>query len=92
MSGRCAGCGITGSPRKVNQHLLACSEFQELFRTDPAAALDAQSEYRRFREQDTPESRAQNRDARLTVLFADQERLLVRQQARWATPRDLLED
>jgi hypothetical protein len=91
MTGRCAGCGVVGSPRKVNQHLLTCEQFKELFRTDRARALDAASEYARFRTHDTPEARAEARDERLTALFADQETGLARQHARWATPPDLLE-
>jgi hypothetical protein len=91
MTGRCAGCGVVGAPRKVNQHLLTCEQFRELFRRDRSRALDAASEYRRYRDQNTPEARAEARDVRLTALFADQESGLARQQDRWATPADLLE-
>lgn len=92
MAGRCAGCGQIGPPRRINQHLLACAQFKLLFRTDRSRALDAESEYARYRAQNTPEHRAERRDERLTVLFAAQDEAIGRQQQRWATPADILED
>jgi len=59
-SGRCAGCGRTGSACRVNTHIAECPGWLELYRKDPSLALDAESEYKRWKDQD----QAGERDAR----------------------------
>lgn len=90
--GRCPGCALTGSLRRVHIHVLNCPEFSELFRSDPDRCLDPADEYIRFREEeDVPEERAARRDERLKERFAEMGRLQDAQTRRWQTPVDILD-
>ncbi len=91
--GRCAGCGKTDASRKVQLHALTCPEYLDLYRTDPVRCLDPDAEYARYQAEDNnPEARAERRDIRLRRRFLDTEQANARQAARWATPKDLLDD
>lgn len=91
-AGRCAGCGQTGSVRRVRLHILDCTSYIELFQRDPGLALTPEAELSRFRrEDDTPEARARRRGERLTPRFAEINRAQLAAASRWATPPDLLD-
>lgn len=45
--GRCAGCGKTGPVKTVARHTMTCQDFQTLYSTDPARALDPAAEHAR---------------------------------------------
>ncbi len=91
--GRCAGCGITAPSRQVKIHVLGCVEYLALHRTTPERCLDPEADYLRHKQEtDTPEARARRRDSRLRERFQDLDEQYDRQQKRWATPADFLDD
>lgn len=91
-AGRCSGCGRTDSLRKVRLHVVECTDYIELFRQEPARALDPHAEYVRYRrEHGSPEARAVQRGHRLEVRFAEINRHQAASTSRWATPPDILE-
>lgn len=90
--GRCAGCGRTGSCKKVEVHALTCPQYLELFRTQPERCLDPAAEHDRHKEQNTSEARAAQRDIRLRARFAEMERQQNIQGQRWRKPKDILDD
>lgn len=91
-AGRCSGCGRKDSLRKINQHVVSCPSYLDLFEHDPARCLDPAAEYERFRTEDnTPEARAQQRGARLELRFAEINRLQAHSATRWARPPDILD-
>ncbi len=92
-AGRCAGCGLVESCRKVIEHILECAEFASLYRSSPERCLDPAAEYERVRNQeDTSETRARARDLRMADRFAELDRRSAVQTARWHKPQDILED
>lgn len=91
-AGRCAGCGLVDSCRKVSAHVLGCAEFAELFRNNPERCLDPAAEYERVKAQDTSDTRALARERRMTDRFAALEARTAHQAARWRRPPDILED
>ncbi len=92
-AGRCAGCGRTGSSKRINTHVLGCDGYRQLFQLAPERCLDPAAEYRRFKaEDDTSEARAERRDARLQQRFADMDAEQSRQAQRWRKPADILAD
>jgi hypothetical protein len=92
-AGRCSGCGLNDSARKVALHVLTCSRYLDLFRQDPARCLDPAAEYERYRTEElNPEARAERRDVRLRDRFAELDRQQAVQADRWRTPPDLLDD
>ncbi len=92
-AGRCPGCGFTASSRKARIHILDCPDFLELFRTDPTRCLDPEDEYVRYKaEDDSPDARAERRDARLQDRFADMDRRQSMEADRWQPERDILAD
>ncbi len=80
--GRCSGCGRTGQPKKMQQHVLECSAYLDLFGTDPDRCLDPETEQARHRAADTVEARAARRDVRLRRRFAEIDEVYQRQTAR----------
>lgn len=92
MAGRCSGCGLTDSTKKVTAHVVTCRDYIRLHNSAPDQCLDPETEYRRHRAADTFEARAARRDARLQERFAELERLHARQVARWRTPKSILDD
>lgn len=68
--GRCAGCGKTGTARKIDVHTLDCEDFQVLHARSPAAALGAQAEYARWAGADKAQGRLDRRDTGLAVTRA----------------------
>lgn len=92
MAGRCSGCGLTDSSKKVTAHIGTCPDYIRLFGSEPGQCLDPEAEYRKHREADTFEARAERRDERLQERFAEMERLHAIQVARWRTPRCILDE
>ncbi len=88
--GRCAGCGNTGAPRRVQQHIITCDAYATLFSSTPDACLDPVTEYARHRAADTPQARADLRADRLRRRFGELDRQQALATARWATPPDIL--
>jgi hypothetical protein len=68
-TGRCAGCGavLRGTEKANRAHVLSCERWAELYRQDPARALEPEEEHARYQEQDRPAER----EARLAALMAD---------------------
>lgn len=56
--GRCAGCGYVDGDGKVIAHQVDCEGFALAYRSDPAAIVSVQEEYRRWQQQGKPEARA----------------------------------
>jgi len=72
---------------------MQCPRYLELYKSNPAAALDPRAEFDRFkREEDSPEARAVAKDERLAKRFAELDTRRVAQTERWATPPDPLAD
>lgn len=92
MAGRCI-CGLTGSDRKVQLHVLTCVQYLELYRQDPGRC-PAPAELHRLHKatHDSSMVRAARRDVRLRQRFVELDRTHVRAAQRWATPADLLAD
>lgn len=84
-AGRCAGCGKSSSSCKaIEKHVMTCPEFIALYKADPAAALDPEQEYVRYRDEtDHDAVRAENRDARLSARIAEVDVQRDKQEARW---------
>lgn len=92
-AGRCAGCGHTDTARKVQIHVLDCTEFVELFHRKPGQCLDPAAEYIRHKtEDDSPDARAERRDGRLQQRFAELDERQSRQANRWLPEPDILAD
>lgn len=91
-SGRCSGCELTGSSKKIAVHIITCHAYLELHRRNPAGCLSPQAEADRHRSGNTPEARATRRDERLRVRFAELDHEVRVQTGRWKTPADLLDD
>jgi hypothetical protein len=92
-TGRCAGCGCTGSVCKIGSHVMTCPQYIELYQHDPARCLDPAAEYQRYRtDEDTSEARARRRHLRLADSYIDLERRQALQATRWRKPKDILED
>ncbi len=94
-TGRCAGegCGYTAAALRVNAHVLTCSSYLELFRTDPGRCLTPEAEYARYKEiEDSPDARARRRDIRLRQRYAESERMAPLREDRWVIGNDILAD
>lgn len=93
MTGRCAGCGLTDSPKKVRLHVMTCPDYLALHHSEPGRALDPEAEYERHRTEDnTSEARAERRDLKLRTRFAETQRRQSAQADRFRRPRDILAD
>lgn len=90
-SGRCSGCGRTGSAKKIALHIISCPAYIELHRTAPAQCLSPAAEADRHRTDNTQQHRAQLRDERLLARFAALDNEVRVQAERWRTPPDLLD-
>ncbi len=91
-SGRCAGCGRTGSLRKISQHIVDCCSYIELYERNPERCLDPVAELNRYRIHDGgSQARAEQRDERLRARFAEINRLQLTSANRGASPPDILE-
>lgn len=90
--GRCSGCQRVSPERKIRSHIITCAQYQKLFQLDPERCLDPAAEFRRYRAREcSPEARADQRDVRLRVRFADINQQQASSTARWATPPDILD-
>lgn len=90
-TGRCAGCGWIASSRRVNQHILACKHYLDLFRSSPEQAREPEAEYVRFKTEDSAGEAAKRRDERLRKRFAEMDKIQSFQATRWNV-KDILDD
>lgn len=90
-AGRCAGCGRTESMRKISLHIVECGRYIDLYARHPERALAPVAEYDRYRRENTPEARAEQRGQRLHARFAEINRQQAASVTRWTTPPDLLD-
>lgn len=90
-AGRCSGCFLTGSLRRISQHILSCDRYNDLYSREPGRALTPQAEHERFRTENTPQARAEQRSHRLRARFAEINRHQAATANRWAQPPDILE-
>lgn len=92
--GRCAGCGKIGpGGAAMTGHIMQCEDYVRVFRDDPLKALTPEEEYVRWSEEENSLERRQERKAEeLSVRFADLDARRARDEARWVTPKDILED
>jgi hypothetical protein len=84
--GRCAGCGSTGPDKNLRAHVRSCSDFAELYRRDPALAMDPVPEYQRWQRDSRPAERVAGRHAAID----DEEARRAAMHRRFATPPDIL--
>jgi len=93
-SGRCAGCGKTDvSAKKIEEHTLECSEFDELYRTSPEKALDPVAEHIRWQASGLKQRAVEEaRDDRLGNRALELDEARRRSIRRWHTPPDPLAD
>lgn len=90
-TGRCSGCGRTGSLCKIRLHVVACDEYIDLFARDPEAALDPHTDFVQHRRAQTAQARAIERGHRLEARFAEINRQQAASASRWVTPPDILD-
>lgn len=91
-TGRCSGCGRIGSLRKINQHVIDCSQYIELFVSAPLRCLAPAEEYQRYQAQEhSAVAKAEHRGARLAARFAEINRHQAAATVRWQRPPDILE-
>lgn len=90
-AGRCEGCGaINNSCTVTRNHVRSCPKFVELYRRDPALALDPEESFRRHQEETRdPHKRAEARSIKLTKMFANVDERRVSEATRWEK-KDLL--
>jgi hypothetical protein len=83
--GRCEGCGYENASSKVmRHHQTGCSAYAELYRKDPALALDPEESFRIHREREhDPQHKAEERSIRLTKIFAENDEFRQRESSRW---------
>lgn len=86
-TGRCSGCGASGTPKRIRVHVRACEKYRDLLRSDPDRALEPEAEHERWIAEDRAAERGQRREQLAEVTDAKQ----ARQRARFATPPDILE-
>lgn len=92
-AGRCAGCGLIDSSKKVGLHVMMCPQYLALYNSEPDRALDPEAEYERHQTEDnTSEARAERRDVKLRQRFAETHRRQSTQADRFKRPKDILED
>lgn len=89
MSGRCAGCGqVDRDARVTEEHIRYCANFAAVYAEDPDKVLAPAAEFARWKADDRQDERDVRKEG--VILVADQRR--ADQQARWATPPDILDD
>jgi hypothetical protein len=77
----------------MDSHIMTCPAYLEVYKQDPTRALDPRAEFDRWKlDEDSPESRAVAKDARLAKRFADLDARREVQTERWARPKDILAD
>jgi hypothetical protein len=84
-TGRCEGCGRTGSASKISAHMLECPAWLSL---PYDRQFDAGLSYTQWKTGGRQEQREEHK-----AELADREvTLRAMADARWATPKDILED
>jgi hypothetical protein len=101
-AGRCSGCGFEDvSCRKVKTHVLTCSVYLALYRSDPDRCLSPEVAYVKFRSGDPDavasaaefsDRKLRGRIARLEERFVDADRARERQVARFSKSDFLADD
>jgi len=84
-TGRCEGCGRTGSASKIREHVVQCGEWLSL---PFDYQLDPERSYRQWK----AEGRQEEREGHKAELAGREVQLRAMADARWATPKDILED
>jgi hypothetical protein len=87
-SGRCDGCGKTGPASRISAHILECGEWQARYVADPASARDPETAYTAWQDG----GRTEDREDRKAVLAERETVTRTAASARFATPKDILED
>lgn len=84
-SGRCEGCGRTGPAPRIGAHILECPAWLYL---PYDHQLDPVESYTRWQAEGRQEKRVEHK-----AELADREVIArAKADARWATPKDILED
>lgn len=87
-AGRCSGCGDTNRSCKViREHIRRCEQYRKLLETDPDKALEPEEDYRSWSARDKTDERIERRDR----LVSETDAKHAAQEARFATPKDILE-
>jgi len=74
-------------------HVLDCPEYLALFMREPEKCLHPEAEYLRYKwTEDSPEARAERRDERLQLRFAELDRQQSIDAIRWLPEPDILAD
>lgn len=87
-SGRCAGCGKSGTVKAVQSHIMSCAAFAALYKADKTRALSPAEEYVRWQAEG-------KRAASMEMRGASKGRNEARRQqqaGRFARLPDILED
>lgn len=87
-SGRCDGCGKTGTVARVAAHIMECPDWQALYAASPALARDPEKAYAAW----IAGGRTQAREERKVVLAERESAAHEQADLRWAVPKDILED
>lgn len=86
-TGRCAGCGFTGQPGKVRDHIVECPDFAAAYRRDFRSIGTVEQEYENWVTAGRPAARA----AAHAAVVADTDARRAAMASRFAT-RDILDD
>ncbi len=86
-TGRCDGCGITGSTAKVIRHVLDCKQWHALYAKDSVLARDPETAYVAW----LSGGRAVERESRKRAAIEQENEKRAAASRRFATPRDILE-
>lgn len=84
-TGRCEGCGRTGSACKIRDHVIQCGDWLAL---PFDHQLDPERSYRQWKAEGKQEARVEHK----AELAGREIRLRAMADARWVAPRDILED
>jgi hypothetical protein len=87
-SGRCDGCGKTGPASRISAHILECEHWQRKYATDPGSVRDPETAYAAWQ----AGGRTEDREDRKAVLAERETVTRTAASARFATPKDILED
>lgn len=84
-SGKCVGCGRQGPSGKIYAHVTECPPFLALPYSEQTDPVEAYAEWQ-------AEGKQEAREVRKVALSDREVELRSAADARWATPKDMLED
>jgi hypothetical protein len=92
--GKCAGCGVQKNSSKImNQHIVVCEKYLEIYKIDPSRALSPEAEFLRYQNEDNnEEAKAERKDKRLSSIFEEIDTKREAQTLRWKKPKSILDD